>query len=71
MFYFLDPNWQFLGSMRSSKAVLGSTLVVEQLSFSMISLILTLDFDLMFSSFLTFCGPNVVVLGLRLDSNTA
>ena len=33
---FLDPNGIFLGSMWGSKTVLGSTHVVEQLSFSMI-----------------------------------
>ena len=36
-FTFLSPNGIFLGSMWGSKTVLGSTYVVEQLLFSMIS----------------------------------
>ena len=40
------------------ETVLGSTHVVEQLSFSMVLSILTIDFDLIFESFLTFGGPN-------------
>ena len=45
------------------QTVLGSTLVVEQLSFSMNPLILTFDFDLILESFLTFWGPNGLFLG--------
>ena len=36
---------------------LGSTHVVEQLSFSLFLSILTFDFDSIFGSFLTFWGP--------------
>ena len=36
------------------KTVLGSTHVVEQLSFSLIPSILTFDFDLVFEPFFTF-----------------
>ena len=36
------------------KTVFGSTLVVEELSFSMFPSILAFDFDLMLGSFLTF-----------------
>ena len=43
--------------------VLGSTNVVEQLSFSMFPLILIFDFDLIFGSFFTVGGPNGVFLG--------
>ena len=35
----------------------------------MIPSILTLDFDLIFGAFLTFWGPNLLFLGLGLDSN--
>ena len=38
--------------------VLGSTQVVEQLSFSMFLSILTFDFDIILGSFLTVWGPN-------------
>ena len=47
-----------------SKTVLGSAHVVEQLSFSMFPSIMTFDFDLILGSFLTFCGPNGLFLGL-------
>ena len=60
---FWGPNGLFLGSGFGSKTVLGSTHVVEQLSFSMFSSILIFDFDLIFGSFLTFCGPNGLFLG--------
>ena len=55
---FWGPNGLFLGMGEGSKTVLGSTYVVEQLSFSMSPSILTFDFDL------TFWGPNELVLGL-------
>ena len=38
--------------------------VVEQLSFSMLPLNLTFDFDLILESFFTFLGPNGLFLGL-------
>ena len=46
-----------------STTVLGSTHVVEQLSFSMFPSILTFDFDIILGSFLTFWGPNGLFLG--------
>ena len=45
------------------------TYVVEQLSFSMIPSILTLNFDLIFGAFFTFWGPNLLFGGPGLDSN--
>ena len=61
---FLGPNGLFLGLWKGSKTVLGSTHVVEQLSFSMLPSILTFDFDLILGSFLTFCGPNGLFFGV-------
>ena len=48
---FGGPNELFLGSGYSSRTVLGSTHVVEQLLFSIVPSILTLDFDLILGSF--------------------
>ena len=42
---------------------MGSTYVVEQLSFFMFPSILTFKFDLILGSFLTFQGPNGLFLG--------
>ena len=42
----------------------GSTHIVEQLSFSIFLSILTFDFDLILGSFLTSWGPNGLFLGL-------
>ena len=50
--------------------VLGSTHVVEQLSFSMLASILTFDFDLIWEVFFTFWGPNGLLLGSMLSSET-
>ena len=44
--------------------VLGSTHVVEQLSFSMLSSILTFYFCLIWGNFFSFEGPNGLFLGL-------
>ena len=44
--------------------VLGSTHVVEQLSFSMFLSILIFDFYLIWSNFFSFGGPNGLILGL-------
>ena len=52
------------------KTVLGSTHVVEQLSFSLFLSILTFDFDSIFGSFLTLWGPNWLILGLWKGSKT-
>ena len=49
---------------KGSNTGLGSTHVVEQLSISMLPSILTFDFGLILGSFLTFCGPNGLFLGL-------
>ena len=53
-----------------SNTVLGSTHVVEQLSFSIFSSILIFDFYLILGSFFTFWGPNELFLGLGKGSNT-
>ena len=44
--------------------ILGSTHVVEQLSFFMFPSTLTFDFDFIFGSSLTFWGPNELFLWL-------
>ena len=49
---------------------MGSTHVLEQLSFSMFLSILTFDFDLILGSFFTFCGPNGLFLRLGKGPNT-
>ena len=49
---------------------MGSTHVVEQLSFSLFLSILTFDFDSILGSFLTFWGPNGLFLGLGKGSNS-
>ena len=49
---------------------MGSTYVVEQLSSPFFLSILTFDFDLILSSFLTFGGRNGLFLGLEKGSNT-
>ena len=54
----------FLGLGQSSKTVLGTNHVVEQLLFSIVSSILTFDFDLIFGSFFTFWGTDGLFLGL-------
>ena len=51
---FWGPNGIFLGLGKGPNTVLGSTHVVEQLSFSMFSSILTFDFYLTLGSFFTF-----------------
>ena len=49
------------------KIFLGSTHVVEQLLFSIVSSILTFDFYIIFGSFFTFWGPNGLFLGSVRD----
>ena len=49
---------------------LGSTHVVEQLSFSLFLSILTFTFDLILGSFLPFWDPNGLFLGLGKGSYT-
>ena len=63
-FTFWGPNELFLGLRQGLNTVLGSTHVVEQLSFCMFSSILIFDFYLILGSFLTFWGPNGLFLGL-------
>ena len=49
---------------------MGSSHVVEQLSFSLFLSNLKFTFDLILGSFLTFWGPNGLFLGLGKGSNT-
>ena len=63
-------NGLFLGLGKGSTTFLGSTHVVVQLSFFVLS-ILSFDFDLISGSFFIFWGPNGLFLGLRKDSKTA
>ena len=53
---FLGPNGLFFVLGKGSNTVLGSTHVVEKLSFSMFSSILIFDFDLILVPFLAFLG---------------
>ena len=53
-----------------STTFLGSTRIVEQLSFSMFLSILTFEFDFILGSFFTFWGPNGQFFGLGKGSNT-
>ena len=55
---FWGPIGLFLGLGQGLTTVMGSTHIVEQLSFSMFLSILTFDFDLILRSFLSFWGPN-------------
>ena len=57
--FFMDIRqyWLYLGLGKGLKTVLGSTYVVEQLSFSMFSSILTFDFDLIFEVIFYFLWP--------------
>ena len=61
----IRTNGPFLGLGKGWKIVLRSTHVVEQLSFTMLPSILTLDFDLILGSFFTFWGPNGLFFGLE------
>jgi len=63
-FLLLGPNGIFLCSMWGSKTVLGSTHVVEQLSFSMLPSILTFYFDSILASFFIF-GALMGYFGVR------
>ena len=60
----------FLDLRKGSTTVLGSTHVVEQLSFSLFLSIPTFDFDLILWSFLTFSGPTGLFMGLGQGSTT-
>ena len=62
---FWGPHGLFLGVGKGPNTVLGTTHVVEQLSFSLFVSILTFNFDLIFGSFLNFWGPNRLFLGLK------
>ena len=69
-FTFLGPNVLFLGSMQGSKTLFRVHSCSQQLSFSMIPLILIFEFDLILGSFLSFWGPNGLFLGLGQGSTT-
>ena len=49
---------------------LGSTRIVEQLSFTMFLSILTFEFELILGSFFTFWGLNGLILGVEYGSTT-
>ena len=59
-----------MGFGQGSATVLGSTHVVEQISFSLFLSNPTFIFDLILGSFFTFWGPNGLYLGLEKDSIT-
>ena len=61
---FWGPVELFLGSGKGSNTVLGSTHVVEQLSFSMLSSFLIFDFYLILGSLFSFWGPKGLFGGL-------
>ena len=54
----------FLGLGKASTTVLGSTNVVEQLSFCIFSSILIFDSYLLLGFFLTFLGPKLAIFGV-------
>ena len=56
----MGPSGLFLVLGQGCTTVLGSTDVVEQLSFSMFPSILSFDFDSIWHTFLTFLGPYLV-----------
>ena len=59
-----------MGVGLSSKNVLGSTNIVAQLSFSMLSSILTFECDFILELFLTFWGHNGLFVGSGYDLKT-
>ena len=59
-----------MGLGKGPNTDLGSTHVVEKLSFSLFLSILTFDFDSFMGSFFTFLGPNGLFLGLGKGPNT-
>ena len=59
-----------MGAGYGLKTVFGSIHVVEQLLFSMFSLIFTFDFDLILGSFFNFWGPNGLFLGVGKGPKT-
>ena len=65
IFYFLGPNGLFLALGNVSKNVLGSTHVVEPLSFCIFPSFLISDFYLISGSFFTFWVPNGLFLGFE------
>ena len=60
----MGRNGLFLGLGKSSNTGLGSTHVVEQLSFSVFLSILTFDFDLILLGNLHFFGPILAIFGV-------
>ena len=59
-----------MGSGKVAKTVLGFTLVVEQLLFSIVPSILTFGIDLILGSFLTVLGPNELFFGSGYSTRT-
>ena len=66
---FGGPNGLFLGLGKGLTTVLGSTQVVEQLSFSLFLSILTFDVDLILFCFFTFWDSIGPILGSGQGSN--
>ena len=62
-FTFCGSNGLFLGLGYGSKKGFGSSIVLEQLLFSTVSLILTFDFDLIFGSAFDSLGPYALFSG--------
>ena len=66
----MGPLLATFGLGWGSTTVLGSSHVVEQISFSLFLSILTFDFNLILGSFLTFWGPYGLYFGLGKCSTT-
>ena len=58
------------GGSDQVETALGSTHIVQQLSFSLFPSILMFNFDLILGLFLTFLGPNGLFLGSMWSSKT-
>ena len=69
-FGIFGSKWAILGVWVTFKNCIGVYGVVEQLSFSMIPLILTFEFDLILGSFFYFWDSNGLFLGLEMGSKT-
>ena len=70
IFDFLGQKWAIFGVGEGLKTGFGSTHVVEQISFSTFSSILTFEFDLILGPLFTFGGPNGVFLGSRKSTKS-
>ena len=60
----MSPSIAYFEGLDQVKIVLVSTHIVQKLLFSLSPSVLTFDFDFILGSFLTFCGPNWLFLGL-------